>query len=70
MQAGVDLRLTPWQIYELSGGLTEEAIGLRLIGHLDNVIVKTNRRLTIKAWALAGSLSMIIVPLTVTLASI
>ncbi len=63
--------MTPWQIYELSGGLTEEGDALRLIGHLDTVILNTNRRLTIRAWALAGSLLMIIViPLTATLAGI
>ncbi len=68
LQAGADLGPTPWQIYELSSELTEEAIALRLIGLLDIAIVKANRRLTIKAWALAGSLLMTIVTLTVILA--
>ncbi len=70
LQAGVDLRLTPWQIYELSSGLTEEVIALQLVGLLDAVIVKTNKRLAVKTRALAGSLLMIIVALTVTLAGI
>ncbi len=70
LQAGADLGPTPWQIYELSNGLTEEAIALRLIGLLDTAIVKANRRITIKAWALSGSLLAIIVTLTVTLAGL
>lgn len=67
LQAGVDLKFTPWQVYEFSSGLTEEAIALRLVGLLEAVIVKTNRRLMIKAWALAGSLLMILMTLIVTL---
>ena len=70
LQAGVDLKLTPWRIYELSGGLTEEDVALRLVVLLNAVVVKTNRRLVVKTWALAGSLLTIIVTLTITLASI
>lgn len=70
LQAGADLGPTPWRIYELSSGLTEEVIALRLIGLLDAAIVKVNRRLAVKAWALAGSLLMIIVALALTLAGI
>jgi hypothetical protein len=70
LQAGADLGPMPWRIYELSSGLTEEVIVLRLIGLLDAAIVKINRRLAVKAWALAGSLLTIIVALTLTLASI
>ena len=55
LQAGVDLKLTPWRIYELSGDLTEEDVALRLIGLINAVVVKTNRRLAVKTWALTGS---------------
>jgi hypothetical protein len=70
LQAAPDLGPTPWQIYELAGGLTEEDVALRLIGLLDTAVVKTNRCLAVKAWALAGSLMTIIVTLTVILAGL
>ncbi len=59
--------MTPWQVYELSNGMTEEAVALRLIGLFDIVIVNANRRLAIKAWALSGSLLMIIITLATVL---
>jgi hypothetical protein len=68
LRAGLDLGPAPWRIYELSGGLTEEDVALRLVVLLDAIIAKANRCLTIKAALLAGSLLMIVsVPLTITL---
>jgi len=70
LQAGADLGPTPWEIYELSSGLTEEDVALRLIGLLDAVVVKTNRRLAVKTWVLVSSLLTIVFTLAITLASI
>jgi hypothetical protein len=71
LQAGLDLGPTPWRIYELSSGLTEEDVALRLIVLLDAVITRANRCLAIKTALLAGSLLVIVsVPLTITLSSL
>jgi hypothetical protein len=70
LQIGASLGPTPWQIYELASGLTEEEIALRLIDLLDTAVIKANRRLAAKAWALAGSLLMTIVTLTALLAGL
>jgi hypothetical protein len=71
LQAGLDLGPTPWRIYELSSGLTEEDVALRLIVLLDTVITRANRCLAIKTALLAASLLVIVsVPLTITLSSL
>jgi hypothetical protein len=70
LQTGANLGPTPWQIYELASGLTEEDIARRLVRLLDAAVVKTNRRLAVKAWALEGSLLMAIVTLTAILAGL
>jgi hypothetical protein len=64
------MRATPSRLYELSGGLTEEAIAIRLVAHLDEIIVETNARLKTKASLSAASLVLTIVALTIALATI
>jgi hypothetical protein len=63
------MRATPLRLYELSGGLTEEAIAVRLVAHLDAIIVKTNARLKTKASLLAVALMLTIVALSLALAT-
>jgi hypothetical protein len=71
LQAGLDLGPTPSRVYELSSGLTEEDVVLRLVVLLDAAIARANRCLTIKAALLTGSLLVIVsVPLTITLSSL
>ena len=70
LQGGVVVGLTPVRAYVRLGGLTEESISLRLIEILDGTVDITNRRLRIKAWALAGSLLTIVMALVVTCAGL
>jgi hypothetical protein len=70
LQAGVDMGATPAQLYELTDGLTEEAISNRLIVYLDEIVVETNSRLRTKASLLGAALTSTIVALTIALATI
>jgi hypothetical protein len=64
LQAGVDMGATPAQLYELTDGLTEEAIATWLIVYLDEIVVETNSRLRTKASLLGATLTSTIVALT------
>ena len=70
LEGGVVVELTPVKAYVRFGGLTEEAISLRLVDILDRTVGTSNRRLRIKTCALAASVLTIVVTLIVTFAGL